>query len=65
MQFASGEVRPVETFAVRIWNMMGGQLDWQALPILCEICGIVDVEILLTELYAIRAHLALQAQHGK
>ena len=44
---------------------MGGQVDWAALPVLCEIYGVEDVEKLLVELEAIRAHLALQAQHAK
>lgn len=29
-------------------------LDWQALPIVCEILGVVDVETLVTQLVALR-----------
>jgi hypothetical protein len=39
--------------AVRAWNLMGG-LDWAALPIVVEMLGIVDVEMLVTQLVAIR-----------
>lgn len=35
------------------WNMMGG-IEWDALPTVCEILGIDDVEILVQGLVAIR-----------
>jgi hypothetical protein len=34
--------------------MMGGIIDWQALPIISEIYGITDIETLLINLTAIR-----------
>ena len=33
---------------------MGGQIDWDALPVLCEMQGVKDVEILITQLAAIQ-----------
>ncbi len=41
---------------IRIWNAMGGQIDWSALPILAEIHGIDDIEMLSEQLIAIRSH---------
>lgn len=34
---------------------MGG-IDWAALPIVCEMLGVSDVEVLITQLVAIRDH---------
>jgi hypothetical protein len=39
--------------AVQAWNLMGG-LDWTALPIICEILGVEDVEMLVEQLIIIR-----------
>lgn len=33
---------------------MGGQLDWSALPVVAELLGVADVEILIHQLVAIR-----------
>jgi len=30
--------------AIRLWNLMGGQIDYQALPLLVEFLGVEDVE---------------------
>lgn len=35
---------------------MGGQIDWDALPVMCEIQGVKDVEILIVQLNAILGH---------
>lgn len=40
--------------ATRAWNMMGGSIDWAALPVVIEMLGITDAERLLVELFAIR-----------
>jgi len=45
---------------VRIWNTMGGQIDWSALPVLCEVHGVDDVERLIRELIAIRAFMDMK-----
>lgn len=34
--------------------MMGGQIDYTALPIMCEMVGVVDVEGLINQLITIR-----------
>ena len=39
--------------AVEAWNIMGG-LNWVALPIVCELLGIEDVELLIYQLVEIR-----------
>jgi len=44
---------PEYIIAVKIWND-GGGMNWQALPILCEIYGINDPEPLIRRLLAIR-----------
>ena len=41
--------------AHRAWNMMGG-LDWAALPVVAEVLGVQDIELLLIELIAIREY---------
>lgn len=35
---------------------MGGGIDWSALPILAEIHGITDIELLVEQLILIRTH---------
>lgn len=39
---------------------MGGEIDWAALPILAEIHGVIDVEMLVEQLLAIRDHKRAQ-----
>lgn len=40
--------------AVEFWNIMGGCIDWTALPILCELHEVDDFADLLWRLIAIR-----------
>jgi hypothetical protein len=40
--------------SIEVWNEMGGDLQWSALPVLCAIHGIEDVESLISQLVAIR-----------
>ena len=35
---------------------MGGQIDWDALPVIVEIYGISDIEVFIAKLDAIRDH---------
>lgn len=35
---------------------MGGEINWQALPILCEVYGVMDVDIFIHQLVALRNH---------
>jgi hypothetical protein len=44
---------PEARVAVTAWNLMRG-LDWAALPVVCDIFGIRDPEILIAQLAAIR-----------
>lgn len=41
-------------YAVEAWNAMGGEVSWQALPILIEMYGITDPELFITQVLAIR-----------
>ena len=41
--------------ALQAWNMMGG-LDWAALPMVCDLLGIHDLEPLVFQLLMIRDH---------
>jgi hypothetical protein len=40
--------------AVKVWRAMGQTLDWNALPILSEIYGVPDDEVLIVQLVAMR-----------
>jgi len=40
--------------AAKAWNLMGGAIDWQAIPICMELFGIEDVESLIFHLVLIR-----------
>ena len=44
------------TLAIQAWNMLGARIDWQGLPIVCELLGIDDIENLLSQLTVIRDH---------
>lgn len=43
---------------------MDGQIDWSALPLLVDVYGVDDVEILLAELMAIRKYARVMAENG-
>jgi hypothetical protein len=34
--------------------MLGGVIDWSGLPVICEILGIIDVELFIQHLLVIR-----------
>jgi len=36
---------------------MGGELNWQALPIVCELYGITDIDIFISELVVVREYV--------
>lgn len=38
------------------WNLMGGAIDWAALPVVAEMIGITDVDLLVRGLCQIRQH---------
>lgn len=40
--------------AVLAWNMMGGALDWSALPLVSAVLSVDDMEILIRQLCLIR-----------
>lgn len=39
--------------AIRAWNLLGG-IDWAGLPLVAEILGYDDIELLITQLVVIR-----------
>ncbi len=41
---------------VEVWNLMGGQIDWNALEPLCEMLGIDDPDALVRGLVQLRNH---------
>jgi hypothetical protein len=54
LPFPPGDPPPECDFSIRAWLMMGKQIDYAALPVICEILGIADIETLLTQLICIR-----------
>lgn len=44
---------PGTALAIRAWNVMGG-IDWAALPVVAELFGISDIDLLIHQLVAIR-----------
>lgn len=47
---------PHTLLAVRVWNLMHGQIDWQALNTVTDLVGITDIELLIAQLDTIRTH---------
>jgi hypothetical protein len=43
--------------AVELWNLMGGEIDWAALPALVALHDVRDVELLLDWLTCLRDQL--------
>lgn len=44
-----------------IWNLLGGEINWQALPLLAEMKGVQDIEMLIIGLTTIREHFRAQS----
>lgn len=40
---------------------MSGELDWNAIPVLCEMYGVEDADVLIVQLLAIRDHVRRKA----
>ena len=51
--------------AVSAWNMMGGEIVWEALPVVCEILGIDDPERLVRRLIVVRDHQREEADGSR
>ncbi len=58
--------RHPDDICIEAYNMMGGCLDWHALPLVVEIFGIDDVETFVQQLIAIRDFQRKQSEveHG-
>jgi hypothetical protein len=50
--------------AIQVWNLMNGELNWTALPIVCEMVGVTDIEPLIARLCAIRDYQRKDEPHG-
>lgn len=42
--------------ALRIWNLMGSEMDWSALDVLAEYYRVDDVEMLIDSLIHLKTH---------
>ena len=45
---------PLTVACIEAWNLMGGALDWAAVPVLAELLGVDDVDLLVLGLVQIR-----------
>lgn len=54
-----------ETLALRAWELMGGEINWAALPLIVELLGVDDVRMFVLHLTVIRNHEARQAAAGR
>ncbi len=56
MEVQSGRSPPASAQpALQAWNMMRG-LEWDAIPIVCDLLGVSDPESLVYQLIMIRDH---------
>jgi len=39
---------------MKAWGIMGGQIDWAAIPLISETIGIIDIEKFINQLVIIR-----------
>ena len=51
--------------ALSVWNLMGGQIEWQALEPIAALVGIEDVPELIEDLIVIRDNMNKEAQRGR
>lgn len=47
-----------EDLALDAWELMGGEIRWDALPVIVEHLGVDDVGLLIIHLTTIRDHVA-------
>jgi len=40
--------------SIKAWNLLGGQIDWAGLPVVAEMLGIDDIELLVMQMMQIR-----------
>jgi len=61
LEASSNGFEPGENPAVvelHAWNIMGGRIDWAAVPVLAEAYGIEDLELFIDLLGTIQEHVA-------
>ena len=47
------------------WNLMGGTIDWSALPAVMELVHVEDAELYVRGLVQLRDHLREEAEAGR
>jgi hypothetical protein len=50
-------LEPVATLTLQVWNLMGGEINWTALPWMAELLGCDDLDGLVDLLVTTREHL--------
>lgn len=56
---------PVETLGPKVWNMMGGRVEWTAMPLIVDLLGVADPEEMVHDLLIVRDHFdRLRAANG-
>ncbi len=46
-----------DNLALRAWDLMGGEINWSAFPMVIALLGIDDVDLFVVRLVAIQDHL--------
>lgn len=55
---------PIGQAAIASWNVMGGTIDWAALPLLSEMYGVADLPMFVAYLVAIRDEMKRANANG-
>jgi hypothetical protein len=50
------------TAVICAWNLMGGEIRWEALPAIAELLGVENMELLIVALAQVRDHLQTVAK---
>ncbi len=54
MPLPPGELTADVGLALRAWHWLGGKVDWSGIPLVAEILGIDDLEVLIVQLTTLR-----------
>jgi hypothetical protein len=55
---------PIGQAAVAAWNVMGGVVDWSALPLLADMYGVADLPMFVAYVVAIRDEMKRASANG-
>lgn len=53
-----------DTPAIEAWQMMGGEVDWSAIPQVCDLLEVEDPHALYLDLRVMQTHLRHRAGHN-